>query len=38
MVGQGTWYFDTSIRVLSVQFDGQASNVKTVAFGLGRRF
>jgi hypothetical protein len=24
--------------VLSVQFDGQASNVKTIAFGLGRRF
>jgi hypothetical protein len=38
MVGQGAWYFDASLRVLSVQFDGQASNVKTIAFGLGRRF
>ncbi len=38
VAGQHAWYLDASIRVLSVQFDGQASNVKTVAFGIGRRF
>jgi hypothetical protein len=38
MVGEGAWYFDTSIRLLSVRFEGHPSNVGTVAFGIGRRF
>jgi hypothetical protein len=36
--GEGAWYFDAALRVLSIQFKDQAANATTLAFGIGRRF
>ena len=36
--GQGPWFFDAAVRILSIQLDGQTANTSTIAFGIGRRF
>lgn len=36
--GFNAWYFDASLRIMSVRVGSQSPNVKVLAVGIGRRF
>ena len=36
--GFNDWYFDASLRIMSVRVGSQSANVKVLAVGIGRRF